>query len=282
MRSTLLLISIVFISLNVFAQAPQKMSYQTVVRDGGDVILGNQLIGMQISILQGTPAGTAVYVETQTPTTNVNGLASIEIGGGSLVSGDFSTIDWASGSYFIKTEIDPTGGTAYTITGTSQLLSVPYALHAKTAENVTGYPSFLLAAPNQDTALLTPFETIEMDVTLASSGTNITRNNGEITLAPGHIYRCSGTVHVTMSASNTWTRFMWYDNTATTWIGVPGTLVTDNRNFNEGQAPRAIAYFDLSTEINNHVIRLRHYQNALYNVVWGASNQTYCECMQLD
>ncbi|MEA3508406.1 MAG: FISUMP domain-containing protein, partial [Synergistota bacterium] len=83
-------------------------------------------------------SGTAVYVETQTPTTNVNGLVSIEIGAGTVQSGDFTTIDWANGPYFIKTETDPAGGTNYTITGTSQLLSVPYALHAKSADTVTG------------------------------------------------------------------------------------------------------------------------------------------------
>ncbi len=76
--------------------------------------------------------------ETQTATTNANGLVSIEIGNGTVVSGDFATIDWGNGPYFIKTETDPTSGTAYTITGTSQLLSVPYALHAKTAETITG------------------------------------------------------------------------------------------------------------------------------------------------
>ena len=94
-------------------------------------------IGMQISILQGSASGTAVYVETQEPTTNVNGLVSIEIGAGTT-NDDFSAIDWANGPYFIKTETDPAGGTSYTITGTSQLLSVPYALYAKTAENTTG------------------------------------------------------------------------------------------------------------------------------------------------
>jgi hypothetical protein len=93
---------------------------------------------MQISILQGSAGGTAVYVETQTPTTNANGLVSIEIGAGTVVSGDFTTIDWANGFYFIKTETDLLGGANYTITGTSQLLSVPYALHAKTAETLSG------------------------------------------------------------------------------------------------------------------------------------------------
>jgi hypothetical protein len=123
---------------SVWAQAPEKMSYQAVVRDAGDALVTTQAVGMQISILQTTATGTAVYVETQTPTTNINGLVSLEIGTGTLVSGDFTTIDWANDTYFIKTETDPTGGTTYTITGTSQLMSVPYALYAKTSGNGAG------------------------------------------------------------------------------------------------------------------------------------------------
>ncbi|MBP8782465.1 MAG: DUF1566 domain-containing protein, partial [Paludibacteraceae bacterium] len=109
-----------------------------VIRNSSEALVTNTTVGMQISILQGSASGTAVYVETQSPTTNANGLVSLEIGVGTVVSGDFTTIDWANGPYFIKTETDPTGGTSYTITSTSQLLSVPYALHAKTAESVTG------------------------------------------------------------------------------------------------------------------------------------------------
>lgn len=116
-----------------FAQSPEKMSYQAVIRNSTDALVKNQSVGMQISILQGSSTGTAVYVETQTETTNTNGLVSIEIGGGTVMSGDFTAIDWSTGLYFIKTETDPLGGTTYTITGTSQLLSVPYALFSKTA-----------------------------------------------------------------------------------------------------------------------------------------------------
>ncbi len=126
------------ISSSLWAQAPEKMSYQAVIRNSSGALVASTNIGMQISILQGSESGTAVYVETQTPTTNVNGLVSIEIGAGTVVIGNFATIDWANGPYFIKTETDPTGGTTYTITGTSQLLSVPYALHAKIAGTVTG------------------------------------------------------------------------------------------------------------------------------------------------
>ncbi len=111
------------------------MSDKAVVRDSGSNIVTSQVVGMRISILQTTSTGIAVYVENQTSTTNVNGLVSLEIGTGSVISGDFTTIDWSADSYFIKTETDPTGGSIYTITGTSQLLSVPYALYAKTSES---------------------------------------------------------------------------------------------------------------------------------------------------
>lgn len=115
---------------HAFAQAPQKMSYQAVIRDASNVLIANTTVGIKISILQTTATGTAVFAETHTPTTNANGLATLEIGGGNTVSGNFSTINWANGPYFIKSETDPTGGTNYSIAGTSQLLSVPFALYA--------------------------------------------------------------------------------------------------------------------------------------------------------
>lgn len=129
-----------FIGSLAFAQAPEKMSYQAVVRNTTNNLVTNQPVGMQISILQGSATGTAVYVETQTPTSNANGLVSLEIGGGTVVSGNMATINWANGPYFIKTETDPTGGSSYTITGTSQLLSAPYALYAKTSGSSTPGP----------------------------------------------------------------------------------------------------------------------------------------------
>jgi hypothetical protein len=138
MKRIFTIVAALLMTASVWAQAPQKMSYQAVVRDAGNALVTSQVVGMQISILQGSAIGTAVYVETQTPTTNANGLVSLEIGSGILTSGDFTIIDWANDIYFIKTETDPTGGTSYTITGTSQLMSVPYALHAKTAESIAG------------------------------------------------------------------------------------------------------------------------------------------------
>ncbi len=109
---------------SMFAQAPQKMSYQAVIRDANNNLIKSQQVGMKISILQGSATGALVYFETQKPTTNVNGLVTLEIGSGT----GLSTINWGNGPYFIKTETDPLGGANYTIIGTSQLMSVPYAL----------------------------------------------------------------------------------------------------------------------------------------------------------
>lgn len=138
MKKIITICTAILITASVFAQAPNKMSYQAVIRNTSNALVTSSAVGMRISILQTSPSGTAVYVETQTPTTNANGLASIEIGGGTVVSGNFSTIDWGNGPYFVQTETDPNGGTSYSITGTSQLLSVPYALYAKSAGSVSG------------------------------------------------------------------------------------------------------------------------------------------------
>ena len=138
MNKFLSLISAIFLVVNVWAQAPQSFSYQAVVRGSDNALVSNKKVGMKISLLKGSETGTAVYVETHTPTSNANGLVSIAIGGGTVVSGTFASIDWSKGSYFVKTETDPAGGTSYSLTTISQLLSVPYALHAKTAESIVG------------------------------------------------------------------------------------------------------------------------------------------------
>ncbi len=133
MKKFSFLIASLLFALCVQAQAPQKFSYQTVVRNASNQLLVGQTVGIKISILQGSANGSAVYAETHSPQTNANGLATLEIGGGSLLSGNFASINWANGPFFVKTETDPNGGNNYTITNTSQLLSVPYALYAAKA-----------------------------------------------------------------------------------------------------------------------------------------------------
>ncbi len=135
MRKLFAILVAILLTATLWAQSPEKMSYQAVIRNSSDVLVTNTQIGMKINIHQSSPSGTVVYTETQAPNTNANGLVSVEIGGGA----GFNTINWSAGPYFIETKtavVPPL--TNYTITGTSQLLSVPYALHAKTAETVTG------------------------------------------------------------------------------------------------------------------------------------------------
>lgn len=127
------LFTTIILAANTVAQAPEEMSYQAVLRDVNNTLLTNQTVGIQFSILQTSTTGPALYVETQTANTNINGLLSTTIGSGIIISGSINSIEWTDGPYFIKTEIDPSGGSNYTITSSNQLLSVPYALHAQNA-----------------------------------------------------------------------------------------------------------------------------------------------------
>ena len=153
MKKIFTIAAALLMTASVWAQSPEKMSYQAVIRDASNALVATQAVGMQISILQTNATGIAVYVETQTLTTNANGLVSLEIGTGTIVSGDFTTIDWANDTYFIKTETDPIGGTTYTITGTSQLMSVPYALYAKTSGSSTPGPQGIAGTNGVDGAI---------------------------------------------------------------------------------------------------------------------------------
>ena len=123
---------------NLVAQAPQKISYQAVVRNNDVILVSNQGVGMKISILKESETGIVVYQEiyNPNPVTNQNGLVGVEIGGGIPVQGTFGLINWADGPHFVKVEVDPTGATNYTISGTSQILSVPYSLLSKKAETI--------------------------------------------------------------------------------------------------------------------------------------------------
>jgi hypothetical protein len=138
MKRLVSLVISLLLTAAIWAQSPQKMSFQAVIRNSGGQLVTNHAVRMRVSILQGSTSGTAVYAETHYTTTNENGLITVEIGGGNIVTGIFADIDWSDGPYYIKTETDPAGGTDYTITGISQLLSVPYALYANT---VASYPS---------------------------------------------------------------------------------------------------------------------------------------------
>ncbi|MBK9329410.1 MAG: hypothetical protein IPM95_08890 [Sphingobacteriales bacterium] len=130
----LYLIAVTFVTI-VYAQTPQAVNYQAVARDNSGTPLANTALGVKISILSGSSSGTLVYSESFADTTNQLGLFNIEIGRGSVLSGTFASINWGVNTYFAKVEIDPSGGTTYQLLGTSQLLSVPYALYAENVKN---------------------------------------------------------------------------------------------------------------------------------------------------
>jgi len=169
MKNLFTLILTILIAVSTFAQIPDKMSYQAVIRNSSDQLMVNQQIGMQISILQDAEDGTSVYTETQTPTTNSNGLVTVEFGG----EAGWNAIDWSSGVFFIKTEIAPDGSSNYTITGTSKLLSVPYAIYAKDAGSINSMPSVFTNTVS------------DITVTGASCGGNVVTNGGSEITARG-------------------------------------------------------------------------------------------------
>ncbi len=154
MKKLILFVTGIILMSGVLAQTPQGITNQGVVRDGNNHLLVNSPIGKRVSILQGSIDGTAVYVETHALTTNSYGLITYVIGFGNAVEGSFADIDWSDGPYLLKTESDLSGGTNYSITGVTQFLSVPYALHSETAktlsEEIVETDPLFMASPAAD------------------------------------------------------------------------------------------------------------------------------------
>ncbi|MEN8251348.1 MAG: hypothetical protein ABFS32_20630 [Bacteroidota bacterium] len=218
MRKIFTILAAVLLTVSVFAQSPEKMSYQAVVRDADNNLVTNQSVGMQISILQGAADGRVIYTETQTPTSNANGLISLEMGAG-VSTDDFSAINWSTGPYFIKTETDPKGGTRYTVVGTSQILSVPYSLYADNANRLDGVHaaafsttdhvhSDYAASDHSHDLLPVAYGNIRYDATLGLRTVNVescvwsdTYDRYEITLKNGFYYSIDDVAVVTISGS---------------------------------------------------------------------------------
>ena len=123
-----------FLLGNINAQSPESMNYQAVIRNASGSLLASQNVGLRIKIKQASASGTVVYQETFTKTTNAYGLVSLQIGTGTVVTGTFSSINWGVNSHFVETAVDIAGGTSYAVISTTQLMSVPYALYAKSSD----------------------------------------------------------------------------------------------------------------------------------------------------
>lgn len=139
----------------VMAQVPQGFNYQAIARNAAGDLIANSELGVRVSVLQGSETGTAVYTETQLPTTSPIGSFQIVIGEGTSED-DFSAIDWSSDNYFVKLEIDPAGGSEYEELGTTRLLSVPYALLAQNVQNGSSDPmtEYTLNTSEGDTSFI--------------------------------------------------------------------------------------------------------------------------------
>jgi len=138
MKAINFLIAFVFLTGTLIAQAPQRISYQTVVRNASNNLIINSAIGLKLSVVQGDINGPVAYSETHSSTSNNNGLLNVELGAGTVIGGSFPGIDWSNGPWFIRTETDLTGGNNYEFSGAQQLLSVPYAFYTNTADSLAG------------------------------------------------------------------------------------------------------------------------------------------------
>lgn len=130
------------------AQAPQSFNYQAVARDVSGAVLSNLAVSFRISLLQGSTTGTSAYTETHAVTTNLFGLVNFAIGGGTVVSGNFATINWANSPYFAQIELDAANNGTYVVMSTTPLLSVPYAQYAEKSGNPTLHAGSGIAIQN--------------------------------------------------------------------------------------------------------------------------------------
>jgi hypothetical protein len=141
MKKIKLLSTLCFLLLTLVVKAqtpPNAFNYSAVARNAAGLPIATATIGIQISILKTSPTGASQYSENHFVNTDAYGLFNLVIGAGAVQSGSMATIDWSNDNYYLKVGMDATGGTNFLIMGTTQLLSVPYALHAKTAESIVG------------------------------------------------------------------------------------------------------------------------------------------------
>jgi hypothetical protein len=194
-------LSILFIFLFAFrlnAQTPPNaFNYSAVARNAAGQPIANRTVGIQISILKTSTVGTTVYRENHAVNTDAFGLFNLVIGAGSIQTGSMTTINWSNDNYYLRVGMDANGGTNFLTMGTTQLLSVPYALYAKSAGTVTNSNDNDTSATNElqalslknDTIFLTNGGFVKLPLSKDTSATNelqtLTISNDTIFLTNG-------------------------------------------------------------------------------------------------
>lgn len=268
LRSLLLVLGLLIVSYG-YSQAPKAFRYQAVVRNSSGQFIASQLVSFKISILKESESGNEVYAETQSATTNEYGLASLQIGKGTVVSGNLSDIDWSSGLYFLKIWVDPNGGTAYTLMGTSQLLSVPYAVYASKSTASDKFKVAPLVPQDPDTALFevkdhngqTVFAVYESGVQVIVNGGG---KGGRAGFAVGGRTSTKGTVENIMNVSMDSVRI--YIDTTQVKGGQAGFAV-GGRSPNKGTIP---SYFSITRSLTPQIIN-----PAKPNILWYPSKTAF-------
>jgi hypothetical protein len=263
----LLPIALLILPTTLFAQLPQLFNYQGIARDAGGNVLPARKIGVELSVLDGGPTGTVVYSETFTDTTNAFGLFTMQVGGGTVVSGSFSAINWSTGNKYLQTAIDLSGGASYSLSGTTQLLSVPYALYAQSA--VLGIPNGWTLNGNASTADTnfigtTDNQRLFFKVNDSVSGVidPIGGNTSLGYLAAKNTLRIVGNEIIPISTENT-------------AIGLEAFYANANGNDNVAVGYRALYSSIAGTDdIGLGVNALRNYRAGLDNVAVGAGALT--------
>lgn len=159
-------------SFLTFAQVPQGVSYQAIALNASGSPVLNSNVRVRISVLDSNANGTVLYSETQQKTTNAQGLFNLVIGQGTVVSGVFSAINWSTNAKFLKVEMDAAGGTNYVTVGTTQLLSVPYAMAADSLITSPG-EGITLVSPNGTPYQLTVSDSGQLSLPTSSQGSTV-------------------------------------------------------------------------------------------------------------
>ncbi len=253
LRISLFVLSLLF-SMSGRAQAPNSFNYQAVARNSQGVILPNLSIGIRMSIHDISASGTIVFQETHSVVSNNFGLFTLAIGTGAPLVGTLGTVDWANGAKHIEIEGDFTGGTAYVPFGTSELLSVPYALYATSA----GIPLL----PNGTSAGNTAYWD-GSDWVVNSS--NIHNNGGKVgvgTTFPLQKLHVNGHINIPLDSSYMINnkKVLWVKGTANLFVG------------NNAGASNSIGFSNAFMGYNSGNLNLSGSQNTFVGSETGSAN----------